>query len=304
MKFICLFLLAMGAYSLSFAQHTQIPLYPNGVPNSKPAPKDYVEETDKDSFVDGVTVPTIIPYFPPKGNANGAAVVICPGGGYIGLSMDNEGTQIAAAFNKIGVTAFILKYRLPSDSVMVDQTIGPLQDAQRAIQLVRQRAAEWGIDTARVGIIGFSAGGHLASTAATHFDKEVIENKKHISLRPSFAVLVYPVITFGQWAHVGSKENLIGKNAPQALVNLYSNEKQVTPNTPPTFLVHAQDDGLVPVQNSLMFYDAMLKNKVKGEIHIYQSGGHGFGLHNKETKDDWFNSLAKWMDGNGWLKAK
>jgi len=291
--------------SATFAQQSApILLYPNGVPNSKPAPKDYVEETDKSSFLYGVTIPTIIPYFAPKDKANGAAVVICPGGGYIGLSMENEGTQIAAAFNKIGVTAFILKYRLPSDSVMVDQTIGPLQDAQRAIQLVRQRATEWGIDTARVGIIGFSAGGHLASTAATHFDKEVIENKKHISLRPSFAVLVYPVITFGQWAHVGSKENLIGKNAPQALVDLYSNEKQVTPNTPPTFLVHAQDDGLVPVQNSLMFYDAMLKNNVKGEIHIYQSGGHGFGLHNKETKDDWFSSLAKWMDGNGWLKAK
>ncbi len=291
--------------SATFAQQSApILLYPNGVPNSKPAPKSYVENMDAGSFLHNVTVPTLIPYFPAKDKATGAAVVICPGGGYSGLSMVNEGSEIAEAFNKIGVTAFILKYRMPSDSVMVDKTIGPLQDAQRAIQLVRQRATEWGIDTARVGIIGFSAGGHLASTAATHFDKEVIENKKHISLRPSFAVLVYPVITFGQWAHVGSKENLIGKNAPQALVDLYSNEKQVTPNTPPTFLVHAQDDGLVPVQNSLMFYDAMLKNKVKGEIHIYQSGGHGFGLHNKETKDDWFNSLAKWMDGNGWLKAK
>ncbi|SDS04232.1 Acetyl esterase/lipase [Mucilaginibacter mallensis] len=291
--------------SATFAQQsTPILLYPDGVPNSKPAPKDYVENMDAGSFMHNVTVPALIPYFPAKDKANGAAVVICPGGGYSGLSMVNEGSEIAAAFNRIGVTAFILKYRMPSDSVMVDKTIGPLQDAQRAIQLVRQRAAEWGIDTARVGIIGFSAGGHLASTAATHFDKEVIENKKHISLRPSFAVLLYPVVTFGQWAHVGSKENLIGKNAPQTLIDLYSNEKQVTPNTPPTFLVHAQDDGLVPVENSLMFYGAMVKNHVKGEIHIYQFGDHGFGLHNRVTKDDWFNSLAKWMDGNGWLKAK
>jgi len=291
--------------SAIFAQQSApILLYPNGVPNSKPAPKSYVENMDAGSFLHNVTVPTLIPYFPAKDKATGAAVVICPGGGYSGLSMVNEGSEIAEAFNKIGVTAFILKYRMPSDSVMVDKTIGPLQDAQRAIQLVRQRAGEWGIDTARVGIIGFSAGGHLASTAATHFDKEVIENKKHISLRPSFAILLYPVVTFGPKAHVGSKENLIGKNAPQDLVDLYSNEKQITPNTPPTFLVHAQDDGLVPVENSLMFYDAMLKNNVKGEIHIYQSGGHGFGLHNKVTKDDWFNSLAKWMDGNGWLKAK
>jgi acetyl esterase/lipase len=301
-KLLFVFMLISSA---TFAQQsTPILLYPNGVPNSKPAPKDYVENMDAGSFLHNVTVPTLIPYFPAKDKANGAAVVICPGGGYSGLSMVNEGSEIAAAFNKIGVTAFILKYRMPSDSVMVDKTIGPLQDAQRAIQLVRQRAAEWGIDTARVGIIGFSAGGHLASTAATHFDKEVIENKKHISLRPSFAVLVYPVITFGQWAHMGSKENLIGKNAPQALVDLYSNEKQVTPNTPPTFLIHAQDDGLVPVENSLMFYDTMVKNHVKGEIHIYQFGDHGFGLHNRVTKDDWFNSLAKWMDGNGWLKAK
>jgi acetyl esterase/lipase len=291
--------------SATFAQQsTPVPLYPDGVPNSKPAPKDYVETMDKGNFLHDVTVPTLIPYFAAKDKATGAAVVICPGGGYSGLSMKNEGTEIAEAFNKIGVTAFILKYRLPSDSVMVDKTIGPLQDAQRAIQLVRQRAAEWGIDTARVGIIGFSAGGHLASTAATHFDKEVIENKKHINLRPSFAILVYPVITFGAKAHVGSKENLIGKNAPQDLVDLYSNEKQVTPNTPPTFLVHADDDGLVPVENSLMFYDAMIKNHVKGEIHIYQFGDHGFGLHNRVTQDDWFNSLTKWMDGNGWLKAK
>jgi dipeptidyl aminopeptidase/acylaminoacyl peptidase len=159
-----------------------------------------------------------------------------------------------------------------------------------------------GINPNRIGIIGFSAGGHLASTALTHFDKVVIANKDNISVRPDFGILLYPVITFGPFAHVGSRENLIGKNPTQAQIDFYSNEKQVTPNTPPTFLVQAEDDDTVPVQNSLMFYDAMVQNKVKGEIHIYQAGGHGYGLDNKTTKDEWFDRLTNWMDANGWLK--
>ena len=288
--------------TVTFAQENKpVLLYPNGVPNSKKAPADYVEKLN-DTFLSGVTIPTIIPYFAAKDKANGTAVIICPGGGYGGLSMENEGSSIAKAFNSIGVTAFILKYRLPSDSIMVDKTIGPLQDAQRAIQLVRQNAAAWGINPNKVGIIGFSAGGHLASTALTHFDKAVIDNKENTNLRPDFGMLLYPVITMGSKAHSGSKENLIGKNASQDLMDLYSNEKQVTANTPPTFLVQAEDDDVVPVQNSLMFYDAMVKNKVKGEIHIYQAGGHGFGLHNTTTKDYWFDRLKNWMDENGWLK--
>jgi acetyl esterase/lipase len=243
-----------------------------------------------------------MPYFLAKDKANGAAVIICPGGGYSGLSMVNEGSTIAEAFNSIGVTAFILKYRLPSDSIMNDKTIGPLQDAQRAIQLIRQNAAAWGIDPNRVGVIGFSAGGHLASTFGTHFNKAVIDNKDNINLRPDFMVLLYPVITFGKYAHVGSRENLIGKTPSQELIDLYSNEKQVTPNTPPTFLVHAEDDGLVPIQNTLIFYDALVANKVPSELHIYPKGDHGFGLNNKTTKEKWFDNLTSWMDANGWLK--
>jgi len=299
MKTILFALLLMT--TATFAQEKAIPLYPNSVPNSKPAPADYVEEIDKNAFIVGVTVPTITPYFTDKDKANGTAVVICPGGGYIGLSMENEGSSIAKAFNKIGVTAFVLKYRLPSDSIMVDQTIGPLQDAQRAIQIVRQQANEWGINPNKVGIIGFSAGGHLASTAITHFDKVVISNKNNINLRPDFGVLIYPVITMGPKTHEGSKDNLIGKNASQQLMDLYSNEKQVTSNTPPTFLVAAEDDDVVPVENTLMFYHALLDNKVKAEMHIYQAGGHGFGLYNKTTKDFWFDRLTEWMGENGWL---
>jgi len=297
-----IFFALMLTTSATFAQQKPIPLYPNGVPNSKKAPATYIEKMDQNSFLSGVTVPTITPYFPANGIANGTAVVICPGGGYSGLSMENEGSSIAQAFNKIGVTAFVLTYRLPSDDIMVDKTIGPLQDAQRAIQMIRQNAANFNINPNKVGIIGFSAGGHLASTAITHFDKAVIENSANINLRPDFGILLYPVITFGQQAHVGSRENLIGKKPSQELIDLYSNEKQVTANTPPTFLVHAEDDDVVPVQNSLMFYDALLQNKVKAEIHIYQAGGHGFGLHNWTTKDIWFDRLTNWMDENGWLK--
>jgi len=300
MKFI--FTALMLITTATFAQQKPIPLYPNGVPNSKPTPADYVEKMDQNNFISGVSTPTLIPYFVYGAKANGTAVIICPGGGYSGLSMVNEGSEIAEAFNKIGVTAFILKYRLPSDDIMVNKTIGPLQDAQRAVQLVRQNAAQWHIDPNKVGIIGFSAGGHLASTAETHFNDAVIDNPDNINLRPDFAILLYPVISFGGVAHVGSRENLIGKNPSQQLIDLYSNEKQVTANTPPTFLVQAEDDDVVPVQNSLLFYNALLQNKVKAEMHIFPQGGHGFGLNNSTTKDYWFDRLTEWMDGLGLLK--
>jgi acetyl esterase/lipase len=184
---------------------------------------------------------------------------------------------------------------------MVDKTIGPLQDVQRALQIIRQRANEWGIDPAKVGIIGFSAGGHLASTAGTHFDHVVIDNPTNISLRPDFMILMYPVIDFGDFAHKGSKVALVGTDATQDKIDLYSNQKQVTEKTPITMLVKAGDDHTVPVQNSLMFYEALLKNKVKAEMLIYPGGGHGFGLNNKTTKDQWFDSATNWLDANGFL---
>ncbi|TFF38245.1 alpha/beta hydrolase [Mucilaginibacter psychrotolerans] len=277
-------------------------LYPAGVPNSKPIPARYIEAINETSWITKVSIPTITPYLPEKGTANGAAIVIFPGGGYGGLANKHEGTDIAKAFNSIGVTAFLVKYRLPSDEIMVDKTIGPLQDAQRAIQMVRQGAAGWGVDPNRIGIIGFSAGGHLASTAGTHFDKVVIENKDNISVRPDFMMLIYPVISFGPKAHVGSRENLIGKTPSQAMIDFYSNEKQVTANTPPTFLIHAQDDGAVPVENSLMMYEALTNAKVKVEMHLFQNGGHGFGMPNPTTKEKWFDWAAAWMEANGWLK--
>ena len=290
---------------LTHGQENAIPLYPNGVPNSKPGSAAYIEKTDNkynDTWVDKVVVPTIRPFFPAKGTANGTAVIIFPGGSYSGLAISHEGYKVAMEFNKIGVTAFVVKYRLPSDQIMIDKTIGPLQDAQQAVLTVRKRAAEWGINPAKVGIIGFSAGGHLASTEGTHFDKVLVEDKDNISVRPDFMMLIYPVISFGPWAHVGSRENLIGKTPSQELLDLYSNEKQVTSNTPITFIVHAEDDDVVPVQNALMFYDALVKAKVKAEMHIFQSGGHGFGLNNPRSKEKWFDWCTTWLDWNGLLK--
>ncbi|MBB3054572.1 alpha/beta hydrolase [Mucilaginibacter gotjawali] len=300
MKKTLLISVFVSSMLFAMAQEKPIPLYPNGVPNSKPAPATYVQKLDRDWML-MVTAPTITPYLPAKGTANGTAIVIFPGGGYAGLSMENEGSNIAAAFNKFGVTAFVVTYRLPSDDIMVDKTIGPLQDAQQAVLTVRKNADQWGIKTDKIGIIGFSAGGHLASTEGTHFNKPVIEDKNGISVRPDFMVLLYPVITFGPMAHVGSRENLIGKTPSQDLIDLYSNEKQVTANTPPTFLVHAEDDDLVPVENTLMFYDALLKAKVKAEMHIFQSGGHGFGLNNPKTKDKWIDWCKNWMETNGFI---
>jgi acetyl esterase/lipase len=299
-RYFLLLSAAMLSSSIIFAQEKPIPLYPNGVPNSKPAPAAYVQKLDRD-WMTLVTTPTITPYFPAKGTANGTAIVIFPGGGYAGLSMENEGSNIAAAFNKFGVTAFVVTYRLPSDDIMVDKTIGPLQDAQQAVLLVRENAAQWGVKPDKIGIIGFSAGGHLASTEGTHFDKLVIDDKEGVSVRPDFMVLLYPVISFGPMAHVGSRENLIGKTPSQDLIDLYSNEKQVTANTPPTFLVHAGDDDVVPVENTLMFYDALLKAKVKAEMHIFQAGGHGFGLNNPKTKDKWIDWCKNWMEENGFI---
>lgn len=304
MKTILSALILTIAATVAYGQEKPMPLYPKGIPNSKPTPATYVEKTDANNWITGVSAPTLTTYLPEKGKANGAAIVVCPGGGYSGLANAHEGMAICKEFNKIGVTAFLLKYRLPSDEIMVDRSIGPLQDAQMAILTVRKNAKEWGINPAKIGIIGFSAGGHLASTEGTHFDKPVIEDKDNISLRPDFMMLIYPVISFGEQAHVGSRENLVGKTPSAAQLELYSNEKQITANTPPTFLVHAKDDNVVPVQNSLMFYDALLKNKVKAEMHLFQEGGHGFGMNNSKNKGKWFEWATNWLEENGFLSGK
>ena len=277
-----------------------ISLYGGAIPGAKPTPADYIEETttreDKVVRTSKVSKPELYVYQPTK--PTGAAVIICPGGGYGILAIDKEGHDVAKKFQEMGITAFVLKYRLPSDLIMKDKSTGPLQDALQAIYLVRKNASLWGVDVNRVGIMGFSAGGHLASTASTHFADMKIENQENISLRPSFSILIYPVITFGISTHGGSVKNLLGENPTEAQKKYFSSERQVTPQTPPAFLVHANSDKSVPVQNSLRYNEALVKNNVPAELHVYQAGGHGFGLYNKTTKDDWFERLKNWLQAN------
>jgi acetyl esterase/lipase len=269
-------------------------LWPDGAPGAKGN-----AEGDK---------PTLTLYVPAPEKATGAAIVICPGGGYGALAMDHEGHQIGQWLNSFGVAGFIVKYRHRNSGAGYGHP-APLQDAQRAIRTVRSRAGEWGVDPNRIGILGFSAGGHLASSAATHFNESFCEPKDKIdaaSCRPDFAVLVYPVISFTEpFTHTGSRKNLLGAGADQALVEKMSNEKQVTPQTPPTFLVHTWEDKGVPAENSISFYLALRKAKVPAEMHLFLKGPHGFGLGQKlGGASAWPKLCEKWMEESGFLKSK
>jgi acetyl esterase/lipase len=287
---------------LNLSAQEIVPLYKGAIPNSKPS--ENKEKTTNEGFLwtSNVSVPTLTVYKPKKQSPLKSAIVICPGGGYGGLAVGHEGKDIAIALNEMGITAFILKYRLPDDAIMTDKKIGPLQDVQRALQMVREGAKEWNIDPAKIGIMGFSAGGHLAATASTQYNNVVIDNPKHTSLRPDYSILLYPVISFTDaLTHMGSRDNLIGKNPSQALIDKYSNELQVTKDTPAAFLVHAADDGAVPVGNSIAYYEALLKNGVYSEMLLYPHGEHGFGMNNPTTADKWMDNLKNWMIANKWL---
>jgi acetyl esterase/lipase len=285
---------------------TVINLYDRVIPNSIPGKNEEKwDSTDGFKFYSKVSIPTLTVFLPSKEKNTGAAVVICPGGGYWVVAADHEGNRVAQRFVENGIAAFVVKYRLPDDKIMPNKEIGPLQDAQRAIQIVRQRAAEWGLDPSRIGLMGFSAGGHLASTAGTHFSKAYIDNPTNTSLRPDFLMLIYPVISFSdRIGHTGSRDQLIGKAPSAEKIKTYSNEEQVTPQTPPTFLVHATDDDVVKVENSIDFYGALIKNKVAAEMHIYEKGGHGYGLNNKTTSEDWMEACLQWIRANGWVKSQ
>jgi len=247
------------------------------------------------------TTPTLTAYLPEKSEATGAAVIICPGGSYKVLTYEAEGVRTAKAFAKQGVAAFVLKYRLPDDLLMIDKKIGPLQDAQQAFKVIREHASDWGIDINRVGIMGFSAGGHLAATTATHYQQAVIENKEHVNLRPDFLILVYPVISMqSQLTHADSRRNLLGSNPSQETIDLFSNEMQVDQNTPPAYITHAGDDKLVDVDNSIQFYESLRHHNVPAELHLYPRGGHGFVL--KQGNNDWMDPVFAWMKRSGWIK--
>jgi len=301
MRRLCTILYLMLCGAVLSAQQV-VPLYDGQVPNSKPCNEKDHEFIDTSwnknglLIVDQITKPTLTIYEAAREKRSGTAVIICPGGGYGVLAAGHEGADVAGAFNEAGVTAFVLRYRLPKDECMTEKAFIPLMDAQQAIWFVRTHAQQYGIDIHKIGIMGFSAGGHLASTAGTHFRKAVRKELVNTDLRPDFMVLVYPVISFNDSiGHTGSRDNLLGKNPDRELVHLFSNEEQITPQTPPTFLVHASDDGGVLPENSIRFYQALLKNKVPAELHLYEHGGHGFGLHNPTTKEDWFKACVEWM---------
>lgn len=302
--FYTCFLMFLLSVSLQMKAQTVIPLYPGAIPNSISGLDEEVKSNDPNNInYSKISKPTLEIYLPAKEKATGAAIVICPGGGYAFVSYTHEGIEIAEAFNKIGVAAFVLKYRLPSDATMKDKTIGPMQDAQMAIKTVREGAAKYHIDPNKVGIIGFSAGGSLAALTGSHFNDAKLANTNNISLRPDFMVLLYPVISMADsLTHKGSHDNLLGLTPTPEQVRYFSNELNVTSSTPPTMLVHAEDDNVVNVKNSLYYYQALLKNKVPAELIIYPKGGHGFGLNNKTTPDKWMDNCKNWMIGNGWMK--
>ena len=276
-------------------------LWPSGnIPNYKKTNE--VEKRDTASIVriSLVQQPAIEVYLPSKQTANGQAIVICPGGGYGMLAYDWEGTDIAKWLNSKGVAAIVLKYRLPNSKSNIVPQLSPLLDAQRALRTVRANAQKWNIKKNQIGIMGFSAGGHLASTAGTHFDNgdtNATDSVDRLSSRPDFMILMYPVISMSKtYMHQGSRNNLIGANPDSALAKYYSNDLQVTKETPPTFIVHSTDDAGVPVENSLSFYQALKTNKVPAEMHIYPYGGHGFGLAvGKGYLNTWTDRCIDWL---------
>jgi acetyl esterase/lipase len=283
-----------GCLAAAQAQPTNsFPLWPEGAPGA-------LGKEDKD-------IPTLTPFFPAPEKATGAAMVICPGGGYGGLA-PHEGQDYARFLNEHGITGFVLKYRLAPDGYH-DPSM--LEDAARAVRTVRAKAGEWKLDPKRIGIMGSSAGGHLASTLLTHFDagkSDAADQIERQSSRPDLGILCYAVITMGQFTHQGSKNNLLGKDPAPELVHELSNELQVTKETPPCFIFHTYEDPAVPVENSLQFAAALRKAAVPFDLHVYEKGAHGIGLGSRPygsgDRHPWTRDCIFWLKGQGWAKSE
>lgn len=281
MKKLLIILLISASFSPLFSQeHFIMQLWPAGAPESN----GYTENKPEEGVFTMVTNAELWVYLPEKAKANGQAVVLCPGGGYWGLAFNHEGVNAAKWLNKQGVAGIVLKYRMPNGNPEI-----PSKDVRRAIEITRENSEKWNISTDKVGVMGSSAGGHLASTAATHYTST--EN------RPDFAILIYPVITMREnLTHIGSRENLLGKNATEAIVAKYSNDEQVTENTPPAFIVFSNDDNVVDPRNGTLFYNALKAKNVPAEIHIYPSGGHGWGWSDGfKYVSEYRTSLGRWL---------
>ena len=281
----------------NFYSQEIIPIWSNKIPNyiksNEKEIKFYNQDSTRYSY-SKVQVPTLEIILPPKKFSNGNAIIIFPGGGYKNLAYKWEGVTMSQFLNSKGIAAFILKYRLPQSKSVKISHLAPLQDAQRAIKIVRKNAKKWNIDPNKIGILGFSAGGHLASTLGTQFNRDLIENKDEIDLidaRPNFMALIYPVISMDSSIyHGGSVKNLLGESPSKELIRQYSNELNVTDDTPPTFIIHSNDDKGVKVENSLRFHKSLNQNGIKNEMHIYPYGGHGYSLATG------MGQLSKWPD--------
>ncbi|NMC41757.1 MAG: alpha/beta hydrolase [Bacteroidales bacterium] len=284
----------------AFGQEYVLPLYTGKIPFSNDKIIEEKVAQEDVTRISNVVTPDIAVYLPARRYATGQAVVICPGGGYRILAYDHEGRDLAKYLNSIGVAGIVLKYRLPVSGNVTEPHKVPLADAQRAIRLVRYVAEKWNINPSKIGIMGSSAGGHLASTLGTHFDygnKASSDPVEQVSSRPDFMILLYPVISFtAPCTHKGSRDALLGENPSKELLEYYSNELQVKTDTPPAFFVHADDDRGVPVENTLLMYAALRKNNIPAELHIISEGGHGFGLASDNAHvSSWAGSLKLWL---------
>lgn len=275
-------LAGMLCTTLLLSAQQEIKLYPNGPKESNELK---VEESMRDpEFIVNISDARMYRYDAPKEKSNGVSVLICPGGGYAGVSQIKEGSEFAKWFNDLGITAFVLYYRMPNGHYRV-----PLTDAQTAMSIIRKNAKAWNLNPDKLGVMGFSAGGHLASTVGTHF--------KNKAQRPAFMILGYPVVTMDSaLTHRGSRVNLLGRNPSDELVKLYSNELQVKKNTPPTFIVHAKDDGAVPIANSRNLAKALEDKQIPVKLVEYDKGGHGFGMRRHDLPvGSWTDELKKWL---------
>jgi acetyl esterase/lipase len=297
-KTISIFLIVLIS-SMGAGAQKLIDLYPAGIPDSLPNVN--AEYKDEYENVYKVSHPSMYMFAPNDSNRTNAAVIICPGGGYYGLVIKFEGFKIAEYYARHGITAFVLKYRIPDSAYMKDKAFGPLEDAQQAIKTVREGAAKYRVDANKIGIMGFSAGGNLAAVASTHFKENLVANPLHTSFRPDFTILVYPVVSVtNEIGHIGSRDNLLGKNPSAKLIKYFSAELQVTTETPPALLIQTTYDKTVSVMNSIAYYEALRDKNIPVQMHLLQKGDHGFDI--TIPAEDWMFYCTDWLKINEFIK--
>ncbi|MFC2112434.1 alpha/beta hydrolase [Bacteroidota bacterium] len=302
LSFTIAFFIAINSIQPGYSQDYTLKVWPGNIPGSIDNAT-YIENSEQrdnsNNWITNVSDPAIDVYLATGEEATGVAIVICPGGAYSGLAVGHEGRDVAEWLIEQGITGVVLKYRLPSDEIMEDKSIGPLQDVQEAVRIVRRNAAKWNLDTQRIGVMGFSAGGHLASTASTHFN-DMVYDSDEISARPDFSILVYPVILMDdEITHMGSRNNLLGTQPTPEQVVRFSNDTRVGPETPPAFVVHSMDDGAVSPENSIRYVQSLKKYNIPAELHLYEGGGHGYGLgRGSGTETHWPDACINWLKMN------